>query len=84
MISVLIFTHRPARGNIDRLEQLKEEAATLKETVVKNLIDNVHVNGTIFEFASAFDFHRKIDLEQHLKYIEKLGSIYCIDYVHNF
>ena len=83
----LNFNHRPSRGVDNRLEKLKEEAEELKKKIVVNMIDNVNDQAqgdTLIEYASAFDMHRKIlDLDQRLVYIEKLGDIYCKEYVHN-
>ena len=80
---ILNFTHRPTRG-VDRMQLLREEAECLKENLVKNLINNINdqnQSGSLVEFSSAFDLHRKIDLDQRIAYIEELADIYCTDYI---
>ena len=83
-------SHRPVRvrrgaAPADKLAELKEEAVSLKDEIVANLIDNVKdqtQTGTVLEFTSAFDLHMKHTLEKRLEYIEELGKLYCQSYVH--
>ena len=66
---------------LTKLQHLRNEADELKKNVLANLIRNVNNQSqdfTIFEYASAFDLHRKIDLNKRLKYIDQLFDIYCI------
>lgn len=82
----LNFTHRPIRGGRDRMTMLKEEAKSIKQKIVENLIQNVNdqnQSGTIFEYASSLDFHRKLDLEERCQLLAKLADVYCNDYTHN-
>ena len=79
----LNYTHRPARGNGDRISNLKKEAEKLKDSIVKNLIENIedqNQSGTLFEYASAFDLHRRIDLDARILYLRDLAKVYCKDY----
>ena len=73
----LNFTHRPARGGGgDRLEKLKTDAEDINVKIVENLVNNIidqNQSGTIFEYASCFDLHRRIDLEQRCVLLTKLA-----------
>ena len=82
----LNYTHHPSRKTDNRLQKLKDESNALRGKVVCNLISNVKEQsqaGSVVEFASAFDMHRKIDLDERLVLVKQLGDIYCTDYVHN-
>ena len=37
----------------------------------------------IFEFSSAFDLHRRVDLNKRLDFIGQVFELYCIDYIHD-
>lgn len=72
-------SHKPSRGNKDKVATIKKEAVTLKEQVKRNLIDNAtdqNQESTIVEFASAFDFTRKVDKDSRLKHIKNLFNVY--------
>ena len=63
----LNFTHHPMRGGGDRLQILKNETESIKRKLVDNLVKNINYQnqaGTPFEYASAFNLRRKIDLEE--------------------
>lgn len=72
-------SHRPSRGNKDKVATIKQEAASMKDKVKRNLIDNAtdqKQESTIVEFASALDFTRKIDKATRLKHIKNLFNVY--------
>ena len=82
----LNFTHHPMRGDGDRLQILKNEAESIKRKLVDNLVKNINDQnqaGTLFEYASAFDLHRKIDLEERCALLVNLAEMYCKDYTHS-
>ena len=61
------FTHHPMCGSGDRLQILKNEAESIKRKLVDNLVKNMNDQNqasTLFEYASVFDLHRKIGLEE--------------------
>ena len=81
----LNFTHHLMRGGGDRLQILKNEAESIKRKLVDNLVKNINDQsqaGTLFEYASAFDLHRKIDLEERCALLVNLAEMYCKDYTH--
>ena len=81
----LNYTHHPTRGPVDRLASLKQNAHSLKKDLVANLTKNIEdqcQKGTLVEFASAFDLHREIDLDERVRLLTELAKIYCTDYVH--
>ena len=80
----LNYTHRPSRKETDRLSGLKKEAESVKQEVVTNLIENItdqNQTDSLFEFASAFDLHRPLDLEERVRYIKELQSIAKITFM---
>ena len=82
----LNFTHHPMRGGGDRLQILKNEAESIKRKLVDNLVKNINDQnqaGTVFEYASAFDLHRKIELEERCALLVNLAELYCKDYTHS-
>ena len=82
----LSFTHHPMRGGGDRLQILKNEAEYIKRKLVDNLVKNINDQnqaGTLFEYASAFDLHGKIDLEERCALLVNLAEMYCKDYTHS-
>ena len=67
----LNFTHHPMRGGGDRLQILKNEAESIKRKLVDNLVKNFNDQnqaGTLFEYASAFDLHRKMTWKKDVHY----------------
>ena len=81
----LNFTHRPTRCP-GRLDVLQKDAKALKKNLVANLIQNISdqsQQGTLVEYASALDLHRRIDLDERVKLLEQLAQIYCKEYVHS-
>ena len=83
---MLNFSHRPTRrGTLDKIAEIKNEAISLKEKVIENLIWNTedqNQKSTIIEYASAFDLHQKHEKATRIKFIKQLYLIYGIDYVH--
>ena len=54
--------------------------------MVDNLVKNINDQnqaGTIFEYASAFDLHRKIDLEEGCALLVNLAEMCCKDNTHS-
>ena len=82
----LNFTHHPMRGGGDRLQILKNEAESIKCKLVDNLVKNINDQNravTLFEYASAFNLHCKIDLEERCALLVNLAEVYCKDYTHS-
>ena len=74
------------RGGGERLQILKNEAESTKHNLVDNFVKNINNQnqaGTLFEYASAFDLHRNIDLEERCAVLVNLAEIYCKDYTHS-
>ena len=73
-------SHRPSRHSKDsKVQLIKTEGLSLKDQVVKNLIENAedqNQEGTIVQFASAFDLQRKMDKETRISFIRKLHHVY--------
>ena len=70
----------------DRLQILKNKAESIKCKLVDNLVKNINDQneaGTLFEYTSAFDLHRKIDLEERCALLVNLAEMYCKDYTHS-
>ena len=82
----LNFTHHPIRGGGDRLQILRNEAESIKCKLVDNLVKNINDQnqaGTLFEYTSAFDLHRKTNLEERCAVLVNLAEMHYKDYTHS-
>ena len=82
----LNFTHHPMHSGGDRLQILKNEAESMKRKLVGNLVKNINDQnqaGTLFEYTSTFNLHRKINLEERCALLVNLAEMYCKDYTHS-
>ena len=77
---------RPRRRGIRNLvEEIKVQAAELREKMTDNLRTNVQdqmQEDSIVEYSSCFDLSLTCSLEDRLENLEKLHNIYCKEYVH--
>ena len=84
---ITIKYHRQRRGSqVSELDHLKTIASDLKQKVTKNLVENTKdqsQQGTIVEYASAFDFNCPIDSEKRIEFLKELYHIYGTEYVHS-
>ena len=81
----LNYPHRPDRTGINKVEVIKKRCNELKEKIIENLVENAEdqsQSGTIVEYSSAFDLHRKLEKSKRIEYLKQLYLIYGTDYTH--
>ena len=83
----LNYPHKQVRNQTqeDRLSQLKEELAALKEAIVKNIVENVNDQcdeSTYYYCWSGLDLNLKISIAVREQRLKDIIAIYCSDRVH--